>query len=548
MDWNRFMKTIAALALVLALGCRAQTNLITPVTVLPKADRSATGVLQFRDAQASPHTLGFRSPMTASNTLWTLPDSDAVGCLTSDGAGNLSWGSCGSSGPFVMTTNTSQTVTGVKTLQANLLSDGSHDLATSLVPFNAGYFNNLTGQNVTVTNLTVTNTCTGCTGGLPTNIMTLNTAQTVTATKTWQADQIGSGSPNFGSNTQPFGAGWFLNSVATRLLFLNDSSGTLTSPAYSIVADANFLTKRLQLKDDAGVSMLTMWRVSGGTTLSQARMDMEFDPTFDNLYSLGVPGISWKSLSLGTSLLMGGFTVLDASRNMTVNNLTVNGTCTGCGGGGGAFLPLIGGTMTGSINVNVDNSYTLGTLTNAWNTMTSHSVISEFLSVALPGTLFTPRWTMRLLNSGGLSVNNEFQILDDASQVAVTVGRKLGGVPFKWLTLDGHLYPGADGVYDLGSTGASRWRSLTLAGDGTAALYVMPTGFTPITVINSVGSYTGPSVSASGPVSGTSFGIVGVGGGMTGNACFSSPFTWSGVGGGSWSCLRINGGIVVGLL
>jgi len=40
------------------------------------------------------------------------------------------------------------------------------------------------------------------------------------------------------------------------------------------------------------------------------------------------------------ALKIGGTTVIDGSRNATVNDLTINGTCTGCGGGGGGGLPV----------------------------------------------------------------------------------------------------------------------------------------------------------------------------------------------------------------
>jgi hypothetical protein len=51
--------------------------------------------LRFADADSS-NWVGFQAPaVIAGNVIWTLPDSDSAGCFQSDGAGNISIGSCG---------------------------------------------------------------------------------------------------------------------------------------------------------------------------------------------------------------------------------------------------------------------------------------------------------------------------------------------------------------------------------------------------------------------------------------------------------------------
>ena len=51
--------------------------------------------IRFADADSS-NWVAFKSPaVVAGNVTWTLPASDSSGCLQSDGAGNLSFGSCG---------------------------------------------------------------------------------------------------------------------------------------------------------------------------------------------------------------------------------------------------------------------------------------------------------------------------------------------------------------------------------------------------------------------------------------------------------------------
>jgi hypothetical protein len=51
--------------------------------------------MRFADADSS-NWVGFQAPaVVAGNVIWTLPDTDSAGCFQSDGAGNISIGSCG---------------------------------------------------------------------------------------------------------------------------------------------------------------------------------------------------------------------------------------------------------------------------------------------------------------------------------------------------------------------------------------------------------------------------------------------------------------------
>src|SRR5208337_1577675 len=60
--------------------------------------------------------------------------------------------------------------------------------------------------------------------------------------------------------------------------------------------------------------------------------DLQFQPTAGTTEGTLTAA---NGLNLVHGLQIGGNTVVDSSRNATVQNLTVNGTCTGCGGGGG---------------------------------------------------------------------------------------------------------------------------------------------------------------------------------------------------------------------
>ena len=76
----------------------AQTNLTSPVTVLPTSGRAATGSLLFRDKQSAYHSVGFQAPASiGANTVWQLPSADAAGCLISNGSLVLSFAPCSGS-------------------------------------------------------------------------------------------------------------------------------------------------------------------------------------------------------------------------------------------------------------------------------------------------------------------------------------------------------------------------------------------------------------------------------------------------------------------
>lgn len=62
-------------------------------------DITLNGALKLKDAQASPNYAIIRaSSLMTADINWRWPGTDAVGCLTSDGAGNLTFATCGSGG------------------------------------------------------------------------------------------------------------------------------------------------------------------------------------------------------------------------------------------------------------------------------------------------------------------------------------------------------------------------------------------------------------------------------------------------------------------
>lgn len=171
---------------------------------------------------------------------------------------------------------------------------------------------------------------------------------------------------NIGSAAVPFGYGFFMGVVATQKVEVYDSAATdETGPAWNITASDNSFVKQIQINDDANHHMLLLSRVSGSAPVNLGAVDGDWDPFTPNARDLG-RNQAWRSLYLGSSLLVNGTTVIDSSKNATVNDLTILGTCSGCpGSGSGSYLPTAGGTMTGAIQVS--GSFDLGTSGSPWH-------------------------------------------------------------------------------------------------------------------------------------------------------------------------------------
>jgi hypothetical protein len=95
------MRTFLSLLLLATVVC-AQTIAPNVVRIIPTPagtpGGSTTGIVEFQATDAT-HYVGLRAPSSIStNVIWTLPSSDGSSgqCLTTNGSGVLSFGSCGS--------------------------------------------------------------------------------------------------------------------------------------------------------------------------------------------------------------------------------------------------------------------------------------------------------------------------------------------------------------------------------------------------------------------------------------------------------------------
>ena len=99
-----------AIVILTAAAAWGQSNLATPVTVLPKADGSAVGTLSFRGL--SGHTEALQAPVLSANVTLTLPPANVAGAGMNDGAGVLTFQSGPSLGGVRLATDISATAGG----------------------------------------------------------------------------------------------------------------------------------------------------------------------------------------------------------------------------------------------------------------------------------------------------------------------------------------------------------------------------------------------------------------------------------------------------
>jgi hypothetical protein len=189
-------------------------------------------------------------------------------------------------------------------------------------------------------------------------------------------------------------------------------------------------------------------------------------------YDLGAAFVTWQNIWANSTYKMGGTTVIDAARNGFFNNVTTAGTTTlsgitgstqclqvnssgvvsgvGAGCGVGSFLPLSGGTMTGSI---------LGNTTNNIGSSSAYFVNATFsgqVTAATTRMIYGPPsglfdyfdWVV---------TTNILDLKNSSNQIVFRVDRIN-----KAFTMDGHVWPNTDNTYDLGTSGFPAWRNLYL--------------------------------------------------------------------------------------
>ena len=288
----------------------AQNPNANTLTIIPNTAFSATGELIFRDLGT--HSESFRAASSLSaNIVWTLPTADASGSFCSNGAGVMSIGTCGGgfSLPYV---GTDSTASGIA---FKITESGSNASAMELI----------NDASATAT-LVLSNTYSG---GGPT-IPALLTYGDI-----WAG---GSSSPNIGSLTQEFStvysatfsgqilhAYYTYNTMALLGSAFNvgvDQTAGQNAPVGSPAGDyALAITNQNSGGTGGGTRIIEF----GGLSSDNTTIYGNFYPNATDTYSIGKTGYEF----------LGGY----------FKNVTVTGTCTGCGG---LTLPYSGTDATAS--------------------------------------------------------------------------------------------------------------------------------------------------------------------------------------------------------
>jgi len=138
----------------------------------------------------------------------------------------------------------------------------------------------------------------------------------------------------------------------TRTFNIDASTGSFFSPQfYATNLSATGLGQASLSAGDAAHSGFIKWYSPSGTTLGF----MGYDSA--NKIGLWMQGGNAFDLE-GGPFQIGGNTVIDASSNATVNNLTVNGTCTGCGASSSGYGYMV--SKYASIQAAINAAYGTG--------------------------------------------------------------------------------------------------------------------------------------------------------------------------------------------
>ncbi len=192
-------------------------------------------------------------------------------------------------------------------------------------------------------------------------------------------------------------------------------------------AEVHTITKNAWLEDDAGSPYIKFHRTLGGSPYQYTVLDAHFIPLTNLTRTLGTATAQWSHLYAGNVIAPG---------NSTFGNLTVTGTCTGCGGGSGGYpLGEVKITDHGAVS-NCSSPTTIRTaLTNAIAALPVDASGLRSGIIAFPAGCFGwdvangPILIDRTLGHGaiwleGAGAGNEFQAVGAGTEI-----RAIGSAP-----------------------------------------------------------------------------------------------------------------------
>jgi len=259
-------------------------------------------------------------------------------------------------------------------------------------------------------------------------------------------------------------------SPAKGLLSVYGHNGYAYTP-YNIVASARFRTGAnsailfgTTIPNTSGWTRGMYWSyLTEDWTLSRFKDDESAVPindlyvAADGRVGIGTAAVTEELTVNGSIDVIGsgaievaGTTVIDASRNATVANLTITGSCTGCPGG----LPAVDTTsiVTGSS----DTSKQLRFEVDGFTTATTRILTPQNASYTLAGTDLAQTFTAAQTFNNTVNLNNGFST---DGNVILTSTRILSNVT----GIQQSLEPTSNNLYNLGST-SLRWANVNAVG------------------------------------------------------------------------------------
>ncbi len=444
------------LLFILSMAAIAQRT--TELTIAPKS-ASLTGTLVLEDLLGT--KIKFEAPTSVTTYTLTWPTSVAAGCLTANGSGTLTWNSCVS----------------LPIDDSSALIKGSAD-ATKLIRFEVDGLTTATTRVLTVPDANFT-------------LAGINISQFWTANQTYQANiyfdglrdvgQAGAAASNIyglqiripsgpcflaGMNTGagPSGLVWSQNSSCNTVAEMDGSGLELLNSGTLRVSGTTVLNGSRQLLNIAGVTSNLIPTSSATYSLGDSSGTGEWF----QLYVRQIPAVEliWPKNSTSDVGYNGAGGYFRAGY---FQNITISGTCTGCGSIGDATQFVRGAVNTTSQSFGGDKTFFGSVLPGSGSTYSNGSFSFPWFNV-----------TARKIEIGnGFGSGSYFQLF--SSNVLRLVDAS-GGVIQQWdssifpnqTLLSGHFLPSSGG--SIGSSGL-RWNTgyftnLDMPSSGNLTAYV----------------------------------------------------------------------------
>lgn len=463
---------LAIIAVFFMASCAKAQPSYNQVNVVPNQANTDTGSVNFQSRTGSPR---FKVILSAPDTMasdlrYRLPATDGVGCIGSDGFGNLSIVACSGAGTLPPFVDTTSIVMGSadSTKQIRFEVDGLTTATTRvLTPQDANY--TLAGTNI---------------------------AQTFSANQTYAANILFSGLRDIGTSVAPASNLYFNQArVPVGPCFLAGITTTVGPNGLVYVQNSGCNTTAELTGSGVNVSNGATYQVAGITVIDNLRR-LTLDNTIPNVGSSLIPITNFYTLGTTANPFAGVFsdfaTMRDIAPTVAWQPTSQVGT-SGLPYANGYFQRLNLGTSAGQgINTNVlptiNETYNIGELARPFSNIVGRFIRAKSASGGAQVQVYNSADQLRVSFGDGVLQGGNFELYDNSGFIKFSYIDNiltLGGGTL----INGVMSPNGTNTFDLGSS-ANNWRRLYVQGvwPGGTAPY---TGNCATTVVVSGGIVTG---------------------------------------------------------